>query len=559
MSKDWTGNSKAVYSTLAASNHSDTDRENNDYYATPPKAIEELLKREQFNHYIWECAVGGGHIAEVLKANGYDVKCSDIIDRKYDNTEVADFLHTERDKNDFARDIITNPPYKCFSSDTECYTKKGWKNWNQLNKDDEILSVNPDTLKIEWSGINEIVHYEVDEDVYNFKKSHMDILCTKDHRMFAYNKDGIVYKNNDLIHSQDIRTTHYIPRTGYLWNGNNTEYFMLPSINGFVYAQQTYKNEIKIPMKDWLRFFGMWLADGYCRHTINSQNNYRKTVGIKQSRNNAENIRNILSKLPFKYKEYEDNNRKAPCINFEIHNEQLWSYLKQFGKSSEKYVPIEIKELNTDLLRIFLDSYFEGDGSKYMSFDKSKTIGRIYRTVSKRLIEDIQEILLKMGYLSHIINEKYETKSGDTITLYTITYSPNSKYNKIYYPSAKCSETHYKGVVWCVNLKKNGAFLLRRNGKEFISGNCATEFVKHALDISMDSTKVAMFLKIQFLETKKRYELFKEYPPKKIYVFVNRVNCGKNGVFGKESSAVCYCWFVWEKGYQDKPIVDWIA
>lgn len=86
----------------------------------------------------------------------------------------------------------------------------------------------------------------------------------------------------------------------------------------------------------------------------------------------------------------------------------------------------------------------------------------------------------------------------------------------------------------------------------------ATEFVRHALDISMDSTKVAMFLKIQFLETKKRYELFKEYPPKRIYVFVNRVNCGKNGVFGKDSSAVCYCWFVWEKGFKGKPTVDWI-
>lgn len=86
----------------------------------------------------------------------------------------------------------------------------------------------------------------------------------------------------------------------------------------------------------------------------------------------------------------------------------------------------------------------------------------------------------------------------------------------------------------------------------------ATEFVKHALDISMDATKVAMFLKIQFLESKKRYELFKEYPPKRVYVFVNRVNCGKNGVFGKESSAVCYCWFVWEKGFKGKPTIDWI-
>lgn len=86
----------------------------------------------------------------------------------------------------------------------------------------------------------------------------------------------------------------------------------------------------------------------------------------------------------------------------------------------------------------------------------------------------------------------------------------------------------------------------------------AKEFVEHALDISMDSVKVAMFLKIQFLESKKRYDLFKKYPPKKIYVFVNRVNCGKNGVFGKESSAVCYAWFVWEKGYTVLPQVDWI-
>lgn len=87
----------------------------------------------------------------------------------------------------------------------------------------------------------------------------------------------------------------------------------------------------------------------------------------------------------------------------------------------------------------------------------------------------------------------------------------------------------------------------------------AKEFVEHALDISMDGVKVAMFLKIQFLESKKRYELFKKYPPKKIYVFVNRVNCGKNGVFGKEPSAVCYAWFVWEKGYKGLPRVDWIA
>lgn len=86
----------------------------------------------------------------------------------------------------------------------------------------------------------------------------------------------------------------------------------------------------------------------------------------------------------------------------------------------------------------------------------------------------------------------------------------------------------------------------------------ATEFIQHALDISMDSTKIAAFLKIQFLESKKRYELFKENPPVRIYVFVNRINCGKNGVFSKEASAVCYAWFIWEKGNKKEPIIRWI-
>lgn len=50
--KDWTGNSKAVFSTLSASSHSDTDRQNEDYYATPPFAVVKLLEKEKFNRYI---------------------------------------------------------------------------------------------------------------------------------------------------------------------------------------------------------------------------------------------------------------------------------------------------------------------------------------------------------------------------------------------------------------------------------------------------------------------------------------------------------------------------
>lgn len=87
----------------------------------------------------------------------------------------------------------------------------------------------------------------------------------------------------------------------------------------------------------------------------------------------------------------------------------------------------------------------------------------------------------------------------------------------------------------------------------------ALEFVQHSLDITQQGSKIAMFLKIQFLEGKKRKEFFKKHPPKHIYVASSRLRCAKNGDFDKYgSSAVCYAWFVWVNGYQGEPTVRWI-
>ena len=117
--QDWTGNNKSIYTCLGASNHVKEERQIDDYYATDPKAIQDLLRVEDFCHYVWECACGGGHLVNELRKAGYDVKCSDIVDRGCDGTEVADFLKTTRNSNDIDRDIITNPPYKYASEFVE--------------------------------------------------------------------------------------------------------------------------------------------------------------------------------------------------------------------------------------------------------------------------------------------------------------------------------------------------------------------------------------------------------------------------------------------------------
>lgn len=111
MSKDWTGNAKSVFTCHGASSHSDLKRIHNDYYATEPKAVEELLRVESFCHQIWEPACGEGHMSQVLIDNGYSVRSTDIVDRGYRfQGGVENFLLSTA-KN-IKCDIITNPPYR---------------------------------------------------------------------------------------------------------------------------------------------------------------------------------------------------------------------------------------------------------------------------------------------------------------------------------------------------------------------------------------------------------------------------------------------------------------
>ena len=106
MTKDWKGKPRDLFRLRGATGHSDHSREYLDYYATEPLATELLLKLEQFDKNIWECACGQGHISEVLVKNNYNVRSTDLVDRGYGQGGI-DFI---KEKDLWDGDIITNPP-----------------------------------------------------------------------------------------------------------------------------------------------------------------------------------------------------------------------------------------------------------------------------------------------------------------------------------------------------------------------------------------------------------------------------------------------------------------
>ena len=86
------------------------DRVENDYYATQPSSVEDLLLKENVHGRVLEPCVGGGHIADVLKTVADRVDCTDLVDRGYDGTVVLDFL--EQNVSPIYDWVVTNPPYK---------------------------------------------------------------------------------------------------------------------------------------------------------------------------------------------------------------------------------------------------------------------------------------------------------------------------------------------------------------------------------------------------------------------------------------------------------------
>lgn len=80
----------------------------------------------------------------------------------------------------------------------------------------------------------------------------------------------------------------------------------------------------------------------------------------------------------------------------------------------------------------------------------------------------------------------------------------------------------------------------------------------HSLEILKEGEYLIHLAKIQYLEGKARRELFKENPPKYVFIFSDRIKCLNNDIDDGSSSAMCFAWFVFEKGFKGSPTIDWL-
>ena len=102
-----------IFSTLGASNHSENERQKEDYYATDPRFINHLIEKEPWlknpELKILEPSAGEGILVDrFFELTGNRMDAYDLIKRRNDIIEQNYFTADFSNKYDV---ILTNPPY----------------------------------------------------------------------------------------------------------------------------------------------------------------------------------------------------------------------------------------------------------------------------------------------------------------------------------------------------------------------------------------------------------------------------------------------------------------
>lgn len=370
--------------------------------------------------------------------------------------------------------VVTNPPFSCYSSDTEVMTNNGWKLIKDVDiSTDLIMSLNPDTHEIEFVKAVDFITSPVNGELYHYHSQNMDFCVTGNHNMYAYYKDcHDVPRSIPLVEASSVKKSYMLPLTGFSWNGNDQEYFVLPETKQL--EQYTRKEiivpEKTIPMEDWLEFFGFYLADGCYRDHINSLGKRDYTISIKQDVSNEDYVIELIRRIGFDARisaGSSDSNK-----NYSIYSKQLWEYLMRFGRSQDKYIPREFLDLDVKYLKALYKGYTNGDSSLCAD-------GHIhFSTVSEKLISDIQELILKIfGRITQVRKSVRKHSYDDN---YGTCYSINVKLDKNRDNFSKYGTPKmipYNDNVYCLTLEKNHIMLVRHNGIIGWCGNCFRDYV----------------------------------------------------------------------------------
>ncbi len=344
--------------------------------------------------------------------------CSKLAAEKY--------LLYMRDAYDFPVTILRN--FNCYDTDTQILTDHGWKYFYELGRSDQVATFNPETHMLEFQKPTEYFAIPHDGKVIHVLGNQLNLLVTPNHRMWVrrrWRREYEIMEASEMLQRK----------------GKQALYFELS-------ADWAEDPEPMLDAKwydpNWIKFLAWWLSEG----SIDRRPGHYEIQIRQYNHKNLHEIYECIIALGYKPHMNPNDGR----IRFS--DKELHDYLKQFGHAKDKFVPDEIKRLPKQLIRLFLNTYQKGDGSRG-SYNGYETRDCII-SGSSRMLDDLQELVLKAGWAS--------SKNGRFLTIARTRTEVCPKTPNNF------SVESYKGMVYCVSVP-NEILYVRRHGKAVFCGN----------------------------------------------------------------------------------------
>ena len=353
-----------------------------------------------------------------------------------------------RFKNGSLFQLVGSDNFDCFDDKTEILTENGWKLFKDLKKGVKVATLEmggyANRLSHDYTPTSKMIYqeplrymeYDYDGKLYAVKNSSIDFMVTPNHKFYVKSSKN-KYKFKEI---SDPTIRHDMIPSTCDWEGETT------------------KEILGYRAEDFMAFLGIYISEG------STYQNYKcNRITISQSKESVRNkIRDLLHRMGLNYVETPDR--------FNIENLKLYDYCSQFGLQNTRFIPKNIKVLNKDLLHILFEWLVLGDGHRCKTYTA-------YYSVSKELIDDVQEIIIKLGKSGNVYIKKQTPSmiNGRVIkskqTLYEVRVR-HSKFKRLQGAGRKqyIHTVPYQGKVYCVRVW-SGVIKVRRNGKEYWSGN----------------------------------------------------------------------------------------
>ena len=325
-------------------------------------------------------------------------------------------------------------PKECVPTNSEVLTRNGWVKIGDIEIGDEIACADINNLHITFEEVYDKVPVR-QQDTY----TNNGLTATKDHRMVYTVQNRTPYRIDDYKHLLSSGNQIYIPTAGYADE---------PGL---------------MVTDDMLRFFVAVQADGhymYDRRVDGSKSYYGVDFHLRKERK-IERIKDILDACGFEWSERVKGDGSTSIRVYNSHDVNIVTDICEDFLCNKNFT-WEMLNMSEYQAHVFIYELILWDGCEAAT---------LYTSSYKENLDIVSAVAALNGIGSRL--------TGSNVSFSGRPYISLGKENNSTRRNSKQSNGP-KTEVTCVSVK-TGVFLMRQNGKTFITGNCPGDWLYNRL------------------------------------------------------------------------------